>query len=57
LQVGLKPGGSKTVSFTITPDDLKFFNGEEYLTEPGDFHIWIAKDSDSGAYKKFTIAK
>lgn len=36
-KVMLKAGESKTVSFTITPEDLKFYNSAlRYDWEPGD---------------------
>lgn len=41
-KVDLKAGESKTVSFKITPDDLKFYNGDlKYDWEPGEFVIMI----------------
>jgi beta-glucosidase len=56
-RITLKPGESKTVSFTITSNDLEFFNGEEYLAEPGEFWVWIAGDSGSGEYQTFNIVE
>jgi len=45
-KVFLKAGESKTVSFTITPDDLKFYNYNlKYDWEPGDFTIMIGGNS------------
>ena len=42
----LKAGESKTVSFTITPEDLKFYNSAlRYDWEPGDFEIRIGTNS------------
>ncbi|MGH2563913.1 MAG: beta-glucosidase BglX, partial [Ginsengibacter sp.] len=41
-KVDLKAGESKTVSFKIMPDDLKFYNGDlKYDWEPGEFVIMI----------------
>jgi beta-glucosidase len=54
-KIVLKPGESKSVSFEIHPDDLVFFNGKEYVVEPGAFHVWIAPDSDSGKPTEFTL--
>lgn len=54
-RIELKAGESKEVSFSINAKDLEFFNGQEYLTEPGDFNLWIAKDSDSGEKVDFKI--
>lgn len=54
-RINLKPGESKDVTFTIHPEDLKFFNGEKEVIEPGKFNVWIATDSDSGEYEEFTL--
>ncbi|HKM94005.1 MAG TPA: beta-glucosidase BglX [Prolixibacteraceae bacterium] len=54
-RINLKPGESKNVTFTIHPEDLKFFNGEKEVIEPGKFNVWIATDSDSGEYEEFTL--
>ena len=38
----IKPGESKTVEFTITAEDLKYYNHDlEFVCEPGDFEIQI----------------
>jgi len=45
-RISLKAGESRRVSFTITPDMLKFYNHDlEYVLEPGDFSIMIGPDS------------
>jgi len=45
-KISLKPGESKTVSFTITPEDLKFYNYDlKYDWEAGDFQIMIGTNS------------
>ena len=45
-KIGLKAGESRKVSFTITPDDLKFYNNDlQYDWEPGDFRIMIGGNS------------
>ncbi len=45
-KIELKAGESKTVSFKITPDDLKFYNGDlKYDWEPGEFIIMIGTNS------------
>ena len=42
----LKAGESKTVSFDITVNDLKYYNYDlKYVTEPGDFKIFIGGNS------------
>ncbi len=45
-KIWLKAGESKTVSFSITPADLKFYNYDlKYDWEPGEFHVQIGADS------------
>jgi beta-glucosidase len=45
-KLGLKAGESRKVSFTITPDDLKFYNNDlKYDWEPGDFRVMIGGNS------------
>lgn len=56
-KVSLKPGEAKTVSFELKPDDLKYFNGKGYITEPGDFDVWIGTSSSEGLHGGFTLKK
>ncbi len=45
-KVDIKAGESKTVSFSITPEDLKFYNYDlKYDWEAGDFEIMIGANS------------
>lgn len=45
-KIDLKAGESQTVTFTITPEDLKFYNFDlTYDWEPGDFVIMIGANS------------
>ena len=45
-KIELRPGETKTVTFTITPDDLKFYNYDlKYDWEPGEFQVMIGPDS------------
>jgi beta-glucosidase len=45
-KIELKAGESKTISFTITPEDLKFYNGDlKYDWEAGEFDIMIGGNS------------
>ena len=46
-KIVLKKGESKTVTFKISVEDLKFYNSKmEYGVEPGEFEIAIAPSSD-----------
>jgi len=45
-KVFLKAGETRTISFTITPDDLKFYNYDlKYDWEPGEFVIMVGGNS------------
>lgn len=50
-KVGLKPGESKTVSFILAADDLKFVGlDDKWTVEPGEFKVKVA-----GLEKTFTL--
>ncbi len=45
-KIDLKAGESKTVTFKITNNDLKFYNYDlKYVSEPGDFKLFIGGNS------------
>ena len=45
-KITLEPGESKTVTFEITPELLKFYNAQlEYVWEPGAFNIYVGTNS------------
>ncbi|MDH5826443.1 beta-glucosidase BglX [Sphingobacterium faecium] len=45
-KVFLKAGESKVVTFTVTEEDLKFYNNDlKFVAEPGDFTLFIGKNS------------
>lgn len=53
-KVNIKAGETKTISFRITPEDLKFYNYDlKYDWEAGDFEIMIG--TNSGDVKKATV--
>jgi beta-glucosidase len=57
-KIELKPGESKTVSFDITPEDLKFYNNElQYAWEEGEFQIMIGGNSRDVKSVKVNWAK
>jgi beta-glucosidase len=45
-KIYLKKGESKTVRFKITHENLKFFNGHEFVAETGEFEIAISNSSN-----------
>lgn len=45
-KISLKPGETKHVEFTITPDKLKFYDiNMNYVVEPGDFKVFVGSNS------------
>ena len=57
-KVFLKAGESKKVSFTITPEDLKFYNSElKYDWEAGEFDIMIGTNSHEVKHAKINWNK
>jgi beta-glucosidase len=52
----LKKGESKEVNFTITVNDLKFYNNElKYAAEPGDFKLFIGGNSNDVKEARFKL--
>ncbi|KLT65892.1 beta-glucosidase BglX [Pedobacter sp. BMA] len=45
-KVSLKAGESKTITFNISENDLKFYNSDlKFVAEPGDFQVFIGTNS------------
>ena len=46
-RIHLKPGETKTVTFTLTPDDLALWDREmHFVVEPGAFKVMIGASSE-----------
>jgi beta-glucosidase len=57
-KVAFKAGESKTVTFNITPEDLKFYNSNlKYDWEPGEFEIMIGSNSRDVKMQKINWTK
>ncbi len=55
-KISLKPGESREVTFTISAEDLKFYNAElQYVAEPGDFKLFIGTDSRDSKSADFKL--
>lgn len=55
-KIKLKAGESKTVSFAITAELLKFYNSNiEYVAEPGEFEVMIGTNSQDVKTAKFNL--
>ncbi|MCF6763128.1 beta-glucosidase BglX [Pseudomonas fragi] len=47
-KVMLKPGEQKVVQFTLSENDLKFYNAQlQHIAEPGEFNVQIGLDSQN----------
>jgi beta-glucosidase len=45
-KIALKKGESQTVTFTLTADDLRFYNHDmQYVYEPGEFRVYVGTSS------------
>ena len=57
-RIALAPGATKQVSFTITPDKLKFYDiNMKEVVEPGDFDIMVGPSSQKYDTIKLTVVK
>ncbi|WP_093112273.1 beta-glucosidase BglX [Salinimicrobium catena] len=57
-KIALKKGESKTVTFTITPEDLKFYNYNiEFVNEPGEYEFFIGGSSDNKMAGSFELTQ
>lgn len=55
-RISLRPGESRTVTFPITIEDLKFYNYDlEHVAEPGDFEVMAGPDSRNTTSARFTL--
>lgn len=56
VRIALKPGETKQVNFTITPDKLKFFDiNMKEVIEPGDFDIMVGPSSQNYDTVRLTV--
>jgi beta-glucosidase len=55
-RISLKKGETKTVSFTITPEMLKYYNTDlKWVMDPGKFEVMIGGSSDQVLSKSFEV--
>jgi beta-glucosidase len=55
-RVGLGPGESKTLSFTLGPSDLGLLDRRmEWVVEPGEFRVTVGNSSQAGLDARFTV--
>lgn len=55
-QVALKPGETKTISFSIAEPDLRFYNSDlKLVSEPGDFKVFVGTSSSDCSEASFRL--
>jgi len=55
-KVFLKKGETRTVEFTLTEKDLRFYNSDlKFVSEPGDFKVFVGTSSDSTLEAGFVL--
>ncbi len=57
-KISLNAGESKTITFTISVDDLKFYNSDlKFVAEPGDFKVFVGGNSRDVKEAGFELIK
>ena len=55
-KIEIKQGETKTVSFTITEEELKFYNYDlDFVAEPGDFEVFVGTSSVDNLKSNFKL--
>ena len=55
-RINLKAGESQEVSFSLSSNDLAFYGlNKKFITEAGEFKIWVGGDSASGLEASFSL--
>jgi beta-glucosidase len=57
-RIHLKPQETKTVSFSVSQDQLAVWNAEgKWVVEPGSFTVWVGGSSQASLTTKFTLQR
>lgn len=55
-KVMLKAGETQPVTFTVSPDDISFYNSDlKWVAEPGEFSVFVGGNSNDVKEAKFTL--
>lgn len=57
-KIEIKKGETKTITFTLTEEDLKFYNQNlDFVAEPGKFEVFVGTNSDTKNKEEFELVK
>jgi beta-glucosidase len=57
-KVEIKKGETKTVTFKVSVEDLKFYNYDlDFVAEPGTFEVFVGTDSNASLSTQFELKK
>ena len=57
-KVEIKKGETRTVTFKLTVEDLKFYNYNlDFVAEPGDFDVFVGANSDASLKLQFELVE
>jgi beta-glucosidase len=57
-KIELEPGGTQSVSFAVTKEDLSFYNQElQKVTEPGEFRIFVGTNANETLQESFELVE
>lgn len=57
-KIEIKKGETKTVTFEISVEDLKFYNSDlKFVAEPGKFELFVGTNSDTENKNEFELVK
>lgn len=57
-RIALEPGQTKTVTFTVDPAQLGFYNNDlEYVVEPGEFYVMVGPHSGNVQTLRFSLSE
>ncbi len=55
-KVEIKTGATQTITFTLSVDDLKFYNSNlDFVAEPGQFEVFVGTNSDTTMKAEFEL--
>lgn len=57
-KIEIKKGETKTITFKLTVEDLKFYNSDlDFVAEPGDFEVFVGTNSNASLKTQFKLVE